>query len=142
MRSSASRSFLRDSSSTRYTRAVLAVVGEKVRGEKALGTDYSWFVFPTPRNPQVHFVDYKTAWRTAAKKAGLNDRRIYDLRSTFASRADSCRATGLKVAQLLGHVSTQIFPTYVRRLDENTRAVISAMDAARNSRNRGQSSVQ
>ena len=97
-----------------------------------LGSDYSPFMFPSPRNPQVHFVDYKAAWHTAAKKAGLSNRRIYDLRSTFASRANSCRATGITVAQLLGHANTQILPTYVRPFDENTRAVISAMDAARN----------
>jgi integrase len=96
-----------------------------------LGPEMSPFVFPSPRNPQVHFVDYKTAWRTAAKKAGLADRRIYDLRSTFASRANMCHATGLTVAHLLGHASTQILPTYVRPLDENTRALIEAMNAAR-----------
>ena len=73
----------------------------------------------------------RTAWRTAARKAGLADRRIYDLRATFASRANVCHATGLTVAHLLGHASTQILPTYVRPLDENTRALIEAMDTAR-----------
>jgi len=76
-------------------------------------------------------VDYKTVWRTAVKKAGLADRRAYDLRSTFASRANACHATGLTVAHLLGHASTQILPTYVKPLDETTRAVIEALDAAR-----------
>lgn len=95
------------------------------------GPATSPFVFPSPRNPQVHFVDYKTAWRTAVKKAGLVDRRIYDLRAAFASRANMCHATGLTVAHLLGHASTQILPTYVRPLDENTRALIEAMNAAR-----------
>ncbi len=95
------------------------------------GPELSPFVFPSPRNPAVHFVDYKTAWRTAAKKAGLADRRIYDLRATFASRANVCHATGLTVAHLLGHATTQILPTYVRPLDENTRALIEAMDTAR-----------
>lgn len=95
------------------------------------GPEISPFVFPSRRNPHVHFVDYKTAWRTAAKKAGLADRRIYDLRSTFASRANMCHATALTVAHLLGHASTQILPTYVRPLDENTRALIEALDVAR-----------
>lgn len=95
------------------------------------GPELSPFVFPSPRNPTVHFVDYKTAWRTAAKKAGLADRRIYDLRATFASRANVCHATGLTVAHLLGHANTQILPTYVRPLDENTKALIEAMDTAR-----------
>ncbi len=97
------------------------------------GPAFSPFIFPSPRNPSVHFVDYKTAWRTAAKKAGLADRRIYDLRSTFASRANVCHATGLTVAHLLGHANTQILPTYVRPFDENSRAVIEAMDIARKS---------
>ena len=96
------------------------------------GSGFSQFVFPSPRNPKAHFCDYKTAWRTAARKAGLADRRIYDLRATFASRANSCRATQLTVAQLLGHSRTDILPTYVRPLDENTRAVIAAMNEERN----------
>jgi integrase len=107
-----------------------------------LGLGFSPFVFPSPRNPAVHFVDYKTAWRTAAKKAGLSDRRIYDLRSTFASRANQCRATGLTVAHLLGHANTQILPTYVRPLDENTKAVIDALDVARSAHKKGANPIQ
>lgn len=108
------------------------------RWRELLGPEFSPFVFPSPRNPAAHFADYKTAWRTAAKKAGLADRRVSDLRSTFASRANVCHATGLTVAHLLGHASTRILPTYVRPLDENTRALIEAMDAAR--RNQGATS--
>jgi hypothetical protein len=64
------------------------------------------------------------------------DRHTYDLRATFASRANVCHATGLTVAHLLGHASTQLLPTYVRPRDENTRASIEAMDTARkNQRN-------
>jgi len=61
----------------------------------------------------------------------MADRRVSDLRSTFASRANVCHATGLTVAHLLGHASTRILPTYVRPFDENTRALIEAMDTAR-----------
>jgi hypothetical protein len=42
-----------------------------------------------------------------------------------------CHATSLTVAHLLGHASTQILPTYVRPLEENTRALIEALNAAR-----------
>lgn len=99
------------------------------------GPAFSPFVFPSPRVPGNHLTDYKKAWQKAAKDAGLADRRIYDLRATFASRANACQASGLTVAQLLGHSSTQILPTYVRPLDENTRAVIAAMDRTRSSQN-------
>ena len=96
-----------------------------------MGANFSTYVFPSPRIAGAPISDYKTAWRTAAKKAGLADRRIYDLRATFASRANSCRASGLTVAHLLGHASTQILATYVKPIDENTKAVIEALGVAR-----------
>jgi len=93
------------------------------------------YVFPSPRVPSTHISDYKKGWQKAAREAGIPDRRIYDLRASFASRANACHASGLTIAQLLGHAnSTQILPTYVKPLDENTRAVIEALDAARTSR--------
>jgi integrase len=66
---------------------------------------------------------------------------VYDLRATFASRANVCHATGLTLAQLLGHTSTQILPTYVRPFDENTKALIEAMDAARKAQNPRSTSI-
>jgi integrase len=96
-----------------------------------MGSDFSPYVFPSPRIAGAPISDYKTAWRSAAKKAGLADRRIYDLRATFASRANSCSASGLTVAHLLGHASTQILATYVKPIDENTKAVIEALGVAR-----------
>ena len=98
---------------------------------KKLGPEFSPYVFPSPRITNTHITDYKSAWRKAARKAGLADRRIYDLRASFASRANSCKASGLTIAHLLGHASTQILPTYVKPLDENTRAVIEALAVAR-----------
>lgn len=112
-----------------------------LRWREFLGSESAAYVFPSPRDPSAHFQDYKTAWRTAVKKAGLADRRVYDLRSTFASRANVCHATGMTVAHLLGHSSTQILPTYVRPFDENTRALIDAMDAARKHRNPASGSI-
>jgi integrase len=107
-----------------------------------LGSDFSRYVFPSMRISGMHITDYKSAWRKAAEKAGLKDRRIYDLRSTFASRANGCRASGLTVAQLLGQANTQILPTYVKPIDENTRAVVAALDVARNAHTGKSASIQ
>ena len=85
----------------------------------------SEFVFPSSRKTSTHIADYKKAWQKAAREAGLPDRRIYDTRSTFASRANACKATTLTIAQSLGHATnTQILPSYVKPLDENTKAVM------------------
>ena len=103
----------------------------------------SEFVFPSPRNTSTHIADYKKAWQKAAREAGLPDRRIYDTRSTFASRANACKATMSTIAQLLGHATnTQILPTYVKPLDENTKAVIEAVDAARTAKCTSSRSIQ
>src|SRR5437660_12106226 len=75
------------------------------------GPELSPFVFPSPRNPAVHVQDYKGPWNRAAKSVGLVGRRIYNLRSTFASRANACRASPLTVAHLLGPAITEIFAT-------------------------------
>src|SRR5262244_1304185 len=91
----------------------------------------------------THVSDYKKAWQKAAREAGIPDRRAHDLRASFASRANACHASGLTIAQLLGHAnSTQILPTYVKPLDENIRAVINALDSARASRSGTSSSIQ
>jgi integrase len=71
----------------------------------------------------------------------LTSVETYDLRSTFASRANSRKASRLTVAHLLGHASTQILPTYVKPLDENTRVLIEALDSARLSHKSPQGSV-
>ena len=95
------------------------------------GPDFSRYVFPNPQNPGAHMVDYRKTWQRAARLAGLSDRRIYDMRATFATRANACHASGLTVAHLLGHSSTQVLPAYIKPLDEHTRAVIEAMDSIR-----------
>src|SRR5580765_7541012 len=101
------------------------------------------YVFPSPRVPSKHISDYKKGWQKAAREAGIPDRRIYDLRASFASRANACHASGLTIAQLLGHAnSTQILPTYLKPLDENTKAVIEALDLARISQAGKSPSVQ
>jgi len=46
------------------------------------------------------------------------------------------------VAHLLGHASTQILPTYVKPLDENTKAVIEALDDARSANGIAVKSIQ
>jgi len=73
---------------------------------KFLGPGFSEYVFPSPRIPSTHVSDYKKAWQKAARESGILDRRIYDLRASFASRANACHASGLTIAQLLGHANS------------------------------------
>jgi site-specific recombinase XerD len=101
--------------------------------QKTLGPTFSPFVFPSPRDPKSHIADYKKAWRDAANKAGFADKffRIYDLRATFASRANMAHASSMTLAHLLGHSSITILPVYAKPIDENTKMVIEKLDEAR-----------
>ena len=136
IRDSKSAAGLRTAWLTNHCRNVL------LQWRAILGSNFSPYVFPSTRIPAMHITDYKSAWRKAASKACLSDRRAYDMRATFASRANGCRASGLTVAQLLGQANTQILPTYVKPLDENTRAVIDALDVARNAHTNKAASIQ
>jgi integrase len=100
---------------TNHCRAVLT------RWRAMFGPDSSPYVFPSSRVPETQMTDYKGAWRKAAAAAGLKDRRIYDLRLTFASRASSCRASGHTVAQLLGHANHTNPCPYVRPIDSTRK---------------------
>ncbi len=97
------------------------------------GPGFSDFVFASPINSSTHIKDYKQQWRAIAKRAGVVGHRFYDTRSTFATRVNACAQTILTVAQLLGHkgTSVSVLPAYVRPLDENTRSILNALDAAR-----------
>jgi integrase len=106
--------------------------GELLRWRSFLGHGYSPHVFPAPRDKQKRWSCYQDSWERAAKKVGLSDRRVYDLRATFASRANAAsRVSDLTLAQLLGHASTGILPTYAKPIDDNLLSVIRRMDAFR-----------
>ena len=89
------------------------------------------YLFPSPRNPGAHWTGYQNPWKRAVKAAVLGDRRVYDLRSTFATRANAARATEQTLAHLLGHASTTILPTYAKAMDENTRSAMAGLDQLR-----------
>jgi len=55
------------------------------------------FLFPSDKNPSGHHKNLKTAWRKTLKRAGVPYFRIYDLRSTYATRLSAAvsRTSGL-----------------------------------------------
>lgn len=97
------------------------------------GPKFPDFVFANPNNPSRHIEDYKRQWRAITKKAGVVGHRMFDTRSTFATRVNACAQSILTVAQLLGHkgTSVSVLPAYVRPLDENTRSMLNSLDVAR-----------
>jgi integrase/recombinase XerD len=109
-------------------------VEELKQWKSGRGPAYSEFVFPAPSNPKRNWPGYQDSWKRAAKLAGLLDRRFYDLRSTFATRAHAEYPNDLAISRLLGHASCEILSTYAKGTDENSRFIISRLDLLRKSK--------
>jgi integrase len=95
---------------------------------KRLTESFSQFVFFYPRNPSKHLLQVPKTWRRALKEAGVERRRIYDLRSTFATRLNAAGVPQVFIDQLMGHAGG-LAQTYAKASDEYRRAAIDKLEA-------------
>jgi integrase len=70
------------------------------------------FLFPSDRNPKGHLRSLRTAWRKALKRAGIPYFRLYDLRSTYATRLSAGGVADEWVIQMLRQGDSQVFKKY------------------------------
>jgi len=97
------------------------------------------FLFPSDLNPIGHQRSLKMAWRQTLRRAGVPYFRIYDLRSTYATRLSAGGVADEWVIQLLRQDDSHIFKKYSQMKREalekmNRRAneipLSSSMDSA------------
>jgi integrase len=91
----------------------------------------SIYLFPSPSKPGEHIRDYQDTWEQVAKSARVEGHILYDTRASFASRVNACGHTETTIARMLGHESTRLIPVYAKPIDENTRAIVRALDIQR-----------
>lgn len=70
------------------------------------------FLFPSERNNTGHQVTLKTAWSKTLRRAKIPYFRIYDLRSTYATRLSAGGVADEWVTQLLRQGDSQVFKRY------------------------------
>jgi integrase len=70
---------------------------------RRLTESFSEFVFFYPRNPAKYLLQVPKTWKRALKEARVERRRIYDLRSTFATRLNAAGVPQVFIDQLMGH---------------------------------------
>jgi integrase len=81
-------------------------------------SDNSWqflgeeYLFPSEVNDRSHQKSFKTAWRAALPRAKVPYFRIYDLRSTYATRLSAGGVADEWVTQLLRQGAAQVFKKY------------------------------
>jgi len=70
------------------------------------------FLFPSDLNKEGHLRSLRTAWRKALKRAGVPYFRLYDLRSTYATRLSAGGVADEWVIQMLRQGDSQVFKKY------------------------------
>ncbi|MHB8413592.1 MAG: tyrosine-type recombinase/integrase [Candidatus Acidiferrales bacterium] len=70
------------------------------------------FLFPSRLNPTGHQVELRTVWSKTLRRAKVPYFRIYDLRSTYATRLSAGGVADEWVTQLLRQGDSQVFKRY------------------------------
>jgi len=85
------------------------------------------FVFFNPKtgNP---FLDMKTGFKGACRRAGISNLRFHDLRHTFASRLVARGVDIETVRDLLGHHSITITQRYTHSSDDRKRSAVELLN--------------
>jgi integrase len=94
----------------------------------------SSLLFPAPRGGHIDLEKFRhREWTPAVRAAGIDHRRVYDCRHTFATWAiEDGRLSLIHVAQIMGTSVRQIEDTYFRwlsRTDDQVRTFLDEYDA-------------
>jgi integrase len=70
------------------------------------------YLFPSDENPSGHQRTLKTTWHATLRRAKVTYFRIYDLRSTYATRLSAGGVADEWVTQMLRQGDAQVFKKY------------------------------
>jgi integrase len=87
------------------------VAVEAFRDQLILAGPGPW-LFPSSRRPTEHQVDFKKTWERTLRRAGVPRFRLYDLRSTYATRLSAGGVADEWVTQMLRQSNAKVFKKY------------------------------
>jgi integrase len=70
------------------------------------------WLFPSSRRPTEHQQDFKKIWQRTLQRAGVPHFRLYDLRSTYATRLSAGGVADEWVTQMLRQTDAKVFKKY------------------------------
>ncbi len=87
----------------------------------------SW-LFPSPNSPNEHQQNFRKAWRSTLRRAGVTYFRIYDLRSTYATRLSAGGVADEWVTQMLRQTDAKVFKKYSQMKLQMKREALKRLD--------------
>jgi integrase len=96
------------------------IAEEAFRSQIELAGPSPW-LFPNGSNQTGHQTTLKKVWRTTLRKAGVRYFRLYDLRSTYATRLSAGGVADEWVTQMLRQTNAQVFKRYSQMKREALR---------------------
>jgi integrase len=94
-------------------------------------------LFPCDRNPLGYQQSFKKVWSTALRKAGLPYFRLYDLRSTYATRLSAGGVADEWVTQLLRQGDSAVFKKYSQMKLQMKREALQKLNRKANELEKG-----
>jgi integrase len=85
------------------------------------------FVFVNPETKR-RWVDIRSMWERACKRAGIEGLWIHDLRRSFVSNATSRGVPAKVVMRMSGHTTEAVFRRYNIATDEDMKAAIGRIE--------------
>lgn len=90
------------------------------------------YLFPNADNPTGHQTSFKKVWATTLRKAGVQYFRIYDLRSTYATRLSAGGVADEWVTQLLRQGDAKVFKKYSQMKLQMKREALAKLNRRAN----------
>jgi integrase len=95
------------------------------------------WLFPCDRNPLGYQQTFKNVWKTTLRRAGVPYFRLYDLRSTYATRLSAGGVADEWVTQLLRQGDSQVFKKYSQMKLQMKREALQKLNRQANEVGRG-----
>jgi integrase len=100
------------------------------------------FLFPSDENSEGHQKSFKTVWHATLRRAGVRYFRIYDLRSTYATRLSAGGVADEWVTQLLRQGDAKVFKKYSQMKLQMKREALAKLNRLANEAGSGFGTAQ
>jgi len=95
------------------------------------------YLFPNEDKPDEHQKSFKTTWRATLRRAGVPYFRLYDLRSTYATRLSAGGVADEFVTQLLRQGDAKVFKKYSQMKLQMKREALLKLNRTANESGKG-----